>query len=364
MKLFALTLSIALLLFSCEKTDTYPVEQFDCITESVVPKGDRKVGMDILDMNENNDFDQNVAIAKDMGIEFLPMHFDWNFIESSPGTYEDPYSFLELISLYASQNDFKLNLTLRPIDIPGKMVPSDLFEIRFNDPQMINRLEQLIDFIFTIVDPDLVMNFQIGNEIDGYDTSNEPATFWDDYGIFLQEITAYFHTNYPGIKTGFTATYDGLTENPARYNILLQNVDVLGVTYYPHENGFNVKNPDCPFNDLANLVSHYDTKPIYMQEIGYQTSSVNNSSEYKQAEFYCNLFKAWDQHATQIETLSILRLNDLSMQDAEESAGAYGLNNEDFIEYLRTLGIRTYENEGANKQAFDVIKTSMEVHGW
>jgi hypothetical protein len=50
------------------------------------------------------------------------------------------------------------------------MVPSDLFETRFNDPQMINRFRQLIDFIFTIVDPDLVMNFQIGNEIDGYDT--------------------------------------------------------------------------------------------------------------------------------------------------------------------------------------------------
>ncbi len=60
--------------------------------------------------------------------------------------------------------------TLRPIDIQGKMVFSNLFETRFNDPQMINRFRQLIDFIFTIVDPDLVMNFQIGNEIDGYDT--------------------------------------------------------------------------------------------------------------------------------------------------------------------------------------------------
>jgi hypothetical protein len=64
------------------------------------------------------------------------------------------------------------------------------------------------------------------------------------------------------------------------------------------KNGFNVKDPDCPFNDLADLVSYYNAKPIYMQEIGYQTSGANNSSEYKQAEFYCNLFKAWDMHAS------------------------------------------------------------------
>jgi hypothetical protein len=359
MKLFTLALITGVLLFSCGKTDTEPKEQYNCILESVVPKGDRKVGLDILDLNENEDFDRNMAFAKDLGIDFLPMHFDWNFIETSPGIYEDTYSFLELISLFAAQNDLKLSLTLRPVDIPGKTVPSDLFETRFNDQQMIKRFELLIDFIFTIVDPDLVLNFQIGNEIDGYDTSNEPATFWNDYGIFLKEITAYFHTNYPGIKTGFTATFDGLTENPERYNTLLMNVDVLGTTYYPHKNGFNVKDPDCPFKDLAELVSHYDTKPIYIQEVGYQTSGINNSSEYKQAEFYCNLFRAWDIHAAQIETLSIVRLNDLSLQSAQESAGPYGLNSEDFIEYLRTLGIRTYENEGKKKQAFDIIKARL-----
>ncbi len=120
MKLFALVMIPVLLLVSCEREPhTDPEEEYNCTTEGVIAKGDRKVGMDILNLTETNSFDQNIAMATDLGIDFLPIHFDWNFIESSPNSYEDTYSYLELIALYASQSDLKLNLTLRPIDIPG-----------------------------------------------------------------------------------------------------------------------------------------------------------------------------------------------------------------------------------------------------
>ena len=210
----------------------------------------------------------------------------------------------------------------------------------------------------------VLLNFQIGNEIDGYDTSDEPMSFWGDYGFFLQEITNYIHSIDPNVKVGFTSTFDGLMLNSNRFKVLLQNVDILGVTYYPLNPDFSVKNPNTPFTDFENLVNIFVSKPIYLQEVGYQSSDINNSSEKKQADFYCKLFKAWDLHKDKIKSLNILRLNDLSLQGAQEVARPYGISSDKFIEYLRTLGIRTYEGEGKNKPAFDIIKRNAVERGW
>ena len=168
-------------------------------------------------------------------------------------------------------------------------MPSYLSTTRFNDPQMISRFQQLIDYVFTRVDPAVILNLQIGNEIDGYDTSAEPATFWADYGTFLQEITTYMHTNYPNIPVGFTGTLYGLNAEPQRFNDLLGNVDVLGVTYYPLEPNFEVKDPSVVDAELNELTESYPTATIYMQEVGYPSGGPNNSSEDKQAEFFLSL---------------------------------------------------------------------------
>lgn len=351
-------------LLSCTTEPNNPVDEFSCEIQSPVLKGNRMIGLDLLNLTESNTFDQNIALASELGIEFIALHLNWTSIETSPNNFEDPFSALELLSQYAQNNNFKFSLTIRPIDIPGKTVPADLKNTRFSDAEMINRFKSLVDFIFSKVDPSILLNFQIGNEIDGYDTSNEPATFWDDYGIFLREITAYIHLINPSVKVGFTGTLDGLIEQSTLFLSLVQNVDILGVTYYPLNSDFSVREPNSVFTDFDNLVTIFGNTPIYIQEVGYPTSSLNNSSELKQAEFYSNLFKAWDLHSKEIKSVKILRLNDLSLQGAQESAEPYGITCAKFVEYLRTLGIRTYENEGTNKQAFNVIKMNLSERNW
>ncbi len=355
---------ILLLIISCDSDSDNPVTPTEEPCETEMAKGDRTIGIDLLDNNEILNFDNNLALASELGVEFIALHLPWTSIETAPNVYEDPGSALELLGQVAQSNNLLFSLTIRPIDIPGKFVPSDLESTRFNDSEMINRFKSLIDFILTKVDVNVLLNFQIGNEIDGYNTSTEPASFWADYGIFLSEMTAYLHTIRPSLKVGFTGTLHGLIAQTTTFDQLLTNVDILGANYYPLNGDFTVKDPVAVFDDIEDLINSYPNASIYMQEVGYQTSVTCNSSEAKQGEFFDNLFCVWDTYSSEIKSMNIVRLNDLSQSSAESSALPYGISDERFIEYLRTLGIRTYPSSGTNKTAFTTIKENLSERGW
>jgi len=269
-----------------------------------------------------------------------------------------------LLSQYAKNNNLKFSLTIRPIDLTGKTVPDDLDSTRFGDTQMINRFNKVVDFIFTKVDASNLLNFQIGNEIDHYDYTKEHADFWTDYTTFINAQKDYIHSKNSTVKVGFTGTLYGMMQNKTRFNLLAKELDLIGVTYYPLKSNFDVKAPSAITSEINDFVKAFDSKPIYFQEVGYQTSATNKSSEALQAEFYCTFFKAWDTHKAKIKSVNILRLNDLSEAKAKISAGPYGLSNPEFIEYLRTLGIRTESGKGENKQAFAVIKKNLADRNW
>lgn len=345
--------------------DSEPVPQaYECSEDVFTVKEGRSIGLDLLNTSEDHDFDANLEKANELGLDFISLHMNWNDIEDPPMTYQNAFNAIGLVSQAAIDNDMKFNLTIRPIDATGKTVPSDLENVRFNDPQMIDRFKGLIDYVFWLVEPGVFQNIQIGNEIDGYDTSQEHPDFWSDYGEFLFKINQYVDSIDPNLKIGFTATYDGLFEKQKIFTALQNAVDILGVTYYPIDGGFNVKDPSVVNSELSALISAYNKKPIFLQEVGYQSSTVNNSSQDKQAEFYCNFFKAWDQHRNEIRSVNILRLNDLSQEDAENSALPYGITNRSFIEYLRSLGLRTYDSPSQNKKAYSAIEKSLEDRGW
>ena len=359
-----MSLLLLLLLFTGCKKDDPPTETFTCEIESPQPKGDRLIGLDLLNITETNTFEDNIDLAKELKTDYIALHTTWSGLEPSPNNYTDPIDAILLLGQTAQDNGFKFSLTLRPIDATGKTVPSDLENLRFNDEQMINRFKALLDYVFTRVEPSVLLNLQIGNEIDGYDTSNEHPDFWLDYSEFLAAIQQYMHATYPGVLVGYTAQLDGLLENPSIFSALNNAVDILGVTYYPLKSNFDVKAPSAVIDDLNELMSTYDDIDIYLQEIGCQSSARNNSSEAKQAEFFCNFFTVWDTHADRLKAANIVRLNDLSEADAEASAGPYGISSTPFIEYLRTLGLRSFDGEGQNKQAFQIIKDNLEARGW
>jgi len=356
---------------SCKKAESNcpennnPPSGFTCLMDSPIDKGDRMMGIDLLNLTETGTFDNNLSLATELGMDFIALHVNWASLEPEPGVYTDPFNAITLLGQAAVDNGMKFSLTVRPIDLTGKTVPEDLQNERFNSIELQSRFQSLIDYIFTLVNPSTLLNLQIGNEIDGYDNSLEHEEFWSDYGSFLFESTQYAHSLEPELKVGYTATYHGLMGNQVLFSALNNAVDILGVTYYPlADSSFNTDSPDVVFDDFQSMVNAFPSIDIYLQEVGYQSSTICSSSESQQAEFYCNFFSAWDTHASRIKSAEIVRLNDISLSSAEEAAIPYGINSIGFIEYLRTLGLRTHDGEGLNKPAYDVIKENMEVRGW
>ncbi len=139
-------------------------------------------------------------------------------------------------------------------------------------------------------------------------------------------------------------------------------VDFVGVTYYPLTSQFEMKSNSLVSAIFQNLVN-FTSKPIHLEEVGYSSSSTNGGSEYLQAEFFCEVFKAWDLHQARIPSLAILRMVDKTRADAESVAITYGLmGNEKFIEYIRTLGIRT--NSNTSKQGYSTIQSELSKRGF
>jgi len=334
-------------------------------SHGVVLRSGREIGFDILNTTQSGSFENNFIKAQELDINFIQILQAWNQYETSAGVYNgSAVSNLSALSNYALAKGVKLSIVITPIDIPGRFTPAYLNGVKFDNALMISAFNNFIDHLFTqTVNPSIVNSFSVGNEIDHYNwagNGDSPT----EYQNFLAAIKAI--VNSYGIDLHFTGTLKGMQSQGSTYTSMSNVVDKVSVTYYPQSSSFIVNDPNVPEADLDSLVNFFPTgTDFFFQEVGYQTGSANGSSELKQAQFFCNFFKAWDDHKDVISAASILRFNDVSRASAESTAVSYGLpGNEAFIQYIQTLGIRTWEGNGYDKQSFQVIKSEIQKRNW
>jgi len=347
------TILLALLInSSCEEPDP-----------SVVAKGNRLLGIDITEA-EDGDYDKAFIIAKNAGSEVVEISIFWDEIETSEGIYEPDPNYLAIANTYYPQNNTKVVIVISVIDTVTLRLPTYLDGVMFNAPEMIQSFKKLLDYIFTQIEDLDLISFSVGNEIDAYIGTNE--ILWNQYQQFFEEVSTYVKSKRTGLRIGTKATFSGITGLSAPYLQTINSLsDVVMVTYYPLNKDFTVKDPEVVENDFDTLTSLYEGKPISINEAGYQTSPVCNSSEEKQAQFIRNVFTAWDKHSSQIELIFFTWLTDLSEEKAEEFTSYYGLSTDEvFKEYLRTLGFRTYFKSGTDKKGFKAIKAEASKRGW
>jgi hypothetical protein len=127
-----------------------------------------------------------------------------------------------------------------------------------------------------------------------------------------------------------------------------------------------MKNPSVVSGDFKKLVLAYsDTnQPIYFAECGYASSDSCHSSEALQAQFFRNVFNAWDSNYKHIKYLTIFKSTDWSQASVNALGTYYGITNIKFLEYLRTLGVRTWDNNGINKLAYEAILCELNTRNW
>jgi hypothetical protein len=248
-----------------------------------------------------------------------------------------------------------------PIDTNNLRLPVDLADKAFDDPEVIERFKRLLDYVFSQI-PDLELSsFSIGNEIDGFLSTNKEM--WQQYTNFFQEVFAYAKTKRPNLLVGSKIGFSGLTVSAYDLSQTLIRVsDVVMVTYYPIKPDFSVREPKVVHQDFAKLVDLFPNKPIYILEAGYPSSERLVSSEEKQAEFMREIFRAWDTHASHILVLDFLWLHDLPFAVVEELGVYYRFDDKNFLAYLATLGFRTHE--GQDKEAFLVLQQEAKLRGW
>ncbi len=340
---------------------------------SQLPKGDRTLAWQV-DLAENDNYDSAFSYASVACMESIHLFYTWSSIEDSIGVFNSSYmdATLNALNLYYPATGTKVELQLAPINTSAKEVPKDLMSVAFDDQQMINRFKILLDTLFARI-PDVTLSaLNIGNEQDIF--MGIDSVQYQQYKVFLDSVfpyarQLYFNLHNEDLKLGTTFTHHGLTTLPMATYCWNVNTscDIVTTTYYPLENDFTMKAPSVVESDFDAIVDFYSdtTQPIYFAECGYASSPFCNSSDFQQAQFYTNVFSAWDKHYANIKYLTIFKSTDWSQAVVDELGVYYGFPNDTtFKEYLRTLGVRTFNGDGSNKLAYETILCELNDRSW
>jgi hypothetical protein len=263
----------------------------------------------------------------------------------------------------------KLSLSILPISTNVNLMPSNLSGMAFDNALVVCRFQKMLEFVFSKIPNVQLVSVQFGNEIDAYPAANQ-VSFWSQYWNFFTQVSATVKTLRSGVKVSVVSTLYGAigqsTNTLAQGGLqqIYKAADIVAVTYYPLTSDFTVKNPSVVEGDIGSLVKLYPSQTIYFNEIGYPSgSSYDGSSQALQQQFVSQVFATWDKYPEQIGKMSLLRLNDLSLSEAQSRAVEYSLGtNNAFVEYLETLGLVSYS--GSNKAGYQQLVSETARRNW
>ncbi|MDN5865244.1 MAG: hypothetical protein L0I62_08525 [Gammaproteobacteria bacterium] len=324
----------------------------------VVMKGDRILSMAVFAGSDDN-YANAFALGQALGMQSTSLALPWDELETAPGIYDsDVLAFAE--TFFPAVNT-TISLEINPIDTVKRRMPDDLASLPFNDPEVIGRYENLLDWVFSQIPDVQLTSLTIGNEVDDYLNSHPEE--WPQYRDFYQQVSAHARTLRPGLKVGVKAEFAGLVGNAqSNMQMLNQYSDVVEVTYYPLDADFTVQPPTVVSGDFDTLASLYPGRIIYVLEAGYPSSTECGGSEVLQAAFIDQVFRAWDAHADQIKLISFFAIYDFSPEFVELAMEYYGLSSPCFAAYLGSLGLITYN--GRQKPAYLLLGADAAARGW
>ena len=358
-----LLIVLLIITMACGNSVTDNISGSTEITEinpsEVVPNGDRILQIDVNE-GSDGDYDAALQIAMDAGVEAVSMSLGWDDIETAPGEFKPETNWLEIANAYYPVQDIAVSLVISPIDTNVDRRPVDLRGKPFDDPEMINRYNTLLDYIYEQT-PDLqLVSLSIGNEINA--TLGGDAEAWQEYTHFFAVTSEHARSLWTDVPIGSKVMYGGAMEHKEYVTSLMDYADILMVTYYPLDEKYQVQDPAEVEADLNRLAAAFPNLPIHLAEVGYPSSETNGSSPEKQAAFVHHIFNVWDEYAEQIKLISFTFQTELSPEHVSDLEEYYDYSNKAFAEYLRSLGMRTFD--GQDKPAWQQLIAETEGRGW
>ncbi len=287
--------------------------------------------------------------ASEAGINFVHRAPTWNTLETSEGSYD--FSDIQTYANLATQNNAKMNLVFRPIDTGNRSMIEPYKSMTFDDPKMAAAIIKMFKAMPQSIKTQ-VKFLTIGNEIDSYFGSHTGEI--EAYATLLRNIIPELRKEFPYAQIAVNTTYGGNSFVKNNMKSITDQTDVHSVTYYHINGDFSVKDPGNIGGVIQDMIKAAGAKKLLIQEIGMPSSSVNGSSEEKQALFVHNVFKTLRKNQTRIAGVTYLWMNDLPQSLVDFFGEYYKLPDNRFKEFLASLGIFT--KEGTPKLAWAAFK--------
>lgn len=296
------------------------------------------------------------AIAA-VGVKGAQTAAPWSSLNPTGTTYDltmitNPFFGLNALAGYGFTTIF-LNIPVVGLTQtgPARTMPADIAALNFNDATVKARLHALIDQVL----PHLhggVKYVAFGNEVDAYFATH--AGEWPQFVELVEDARTYLKSLRPAIQVGVTTTFAEATgSQSADIATLNTNMDMIALTYYPiNSMTFVPRDPSTVTADMQVMLSLSVTKPIVLQEWGYPSSTVQASSEQKQADFVTNSFVAWKANgATRFPFISFFKRRDWTSAHCQALSGQ--VPGQSLYEFLCSLGL--LRNDQTQKTAYQAL---------
>lgn len=356
------------ILSACSNGDKNNSSVIYPLAEAIPAQGTRILGLDIKE-TPSVTYASAYEQAVNIGVREVSLSLNWKLLEPDIGNYDNTLAAL-IDSFYPLQTaDF--TLVLRPLDTPGPSLPSGLSGQTYDDPDVINAFENFLSNLHAQM-PNLNTSgklkwIQVGNEIDAYLGSD--AVKWLQWQVFFNAAKIKIKSLWgSSVQVSSIIQFSTLTDNnklPLYLN-LLPDLDNASLTYYPLNADFTMRPPSTVANDFDFMVKTIPNKNILLQECGYPSSPVNNSSETLQAEFISAVFKAWDKHSSRIHFIDLTWQYDVSANQVDQWVIDFSMtgntNENTFRGYLGTLGLNNYDS--TEKLALQRLRDELLARKW
>ena len=333
------------------------------IANAQINPTNNKISVDVSTQPQNPAFNYNscFALGANLGMSSVGIHQSWTALETAPNTFN--FTILDIANWYYPAHNMPIDLNIDPLETNHLEVPSDLTNTAFDNPLFIGRFKTLLDSVKVhIPNTTTFSSLVIGSEGDIYLGSN--ATLWQQYTTFYNAVAAYARVLWPGLKVSTELTFDGLRVYNTYAQTLNTNSDYIGVSYYPINSNFTVKPVSTISIDFATITTLYSSKPICFYQYGYPSSTSCNSSETLQKQFITQTFTSWDAYSSNIRLIDFTWLHDLDTAAVNYNSKYYGITDTVFLEFLHTLGLRTWNGNGTDKAAFIELQCQAMQRGY
>jgi len=326
-------------------------------------RGNRTLGMHIAE-GMNEEYFAALDAAKALGVAVADIAMPWGSVQTScsPATFDPVFvGYLDALASFPAVGMKVGFVILGPVNTNVKEVPADMVTRALDDPATVACFNGFSDFVLDKLASVSLHSFAIGNEIDAW-LGNDAAR-WAQYVTFYRETREHVKARRPDLPVGTVGTLEGMIgAQRQRFVDLNRDSDVILFTTYGLGPGYAVKPTASVDTEWDALVAQYPGKRVHAQEAGHPSSALCQSSEAEQAEYFGAVFRAWDRHAAQLDTVYIAFLTDWDPAGIDQIASYYGVSDPAFKGFLGSLGIRRYDT--TPKAAYARIRSEASARGF